>query len=146
MLFSISTQILRQTVSLLILLVVIAAPGIFLAQGAGSPVVTLKKCWEHRVEAPALNALASDNIKVFTGTGSGSIQAIGARTGDIVWTSELGGEIVSNFVLSETSLFAISNPLTAKESGTNGSILRSISKETGITNWTVRLPSSEHFF
>jgi len=117
------------------------------AQGrnGGSGVTALTKCWEVGIEAPALNALASDNIRVFFGTTTGSVQAIDAKTSGIIWTSELGGEIVSNLAVTDTTIYVVSNPLISKETAASESILRSLNKESGITNWTARLAFSQQF-
>ena len=106
----------------------------------------LKKCWEYKVEGLPSNPLASDDRKIFFSTEAGGVHAIDAKTSTNVWTTELGGDIVSNLLVTDSSVFVVSNPVANDGNDVNASILRSLSKETGITNWSVRLPFSERIF
>lgn len=116
------------------------------AQNGGANVTKLTKCSEFRIETPVSDALAGDSHRVFVGTAEGSIQALDVAAADGVWRSELGGEIVSNILSSETGVVVVSNPVHTGDSVPVESILRSLSKQTGVPNWTAPLPFSERFF
>ena len=116
------------------------------AQNTESSSVKLTKCSEYGIDGPVEEAIAVDSQRVFAGTFDGSIQAVDLSLSAGVWRTELGGEIVSNLAVAETEMLVVSNPLKSAESVPAESILRSLSKETGVPNWTARLPFSEHFF
>jgi outer membrane protein assembly factor BamB len=128
--------------AILILVVVFQALSLDLSRSEKSEITPLKKCWEYRTEGSNDKTLASDNIIITIATKSGNIQAINAETSANIWTTDLGGGIVSNIVFADTGVFIVSNAITSKDSAPDASILRSLSKKTGITNWTTRLPFS----
>jgi outer membrane protein assembly factor BamB len=66
--------------------------------------------------------------------------------GKKVWSSELGGDISSNILPLDTSTLVVSSIVSADPQKSRVSLLRSLSKETGITNWTVKLPDAEAHF
>ena len=60
-----------------------------------------------------------------------------------LWQSEFGGEIVSNLVTDQTSVFFAANPAAKEGVKPDSTTLRSVSKQTGITIWSVAVPYSE---
>lgn len=63
--------------------------------------------------------------------------------GSELWFTELGGTVGSNLLVTDNALYIVSGP--GGSSGRAGrSVLRSISKQTGITNWSVPLRGSGH--
>ena len=136
-------------VQIILLLLLTAFPKVVLelsAQTARPGGTSLKKCWEYKVEGLPSNPIASDDRKIFVGTEAGSIHAVDATTSIKLWSTELGGEIVSNLLVTDSSVFVVTNPVASDGNDGDSSILRSLSKETGITNWSVRLPFSERIF
>lgn len=117
-----------------------------LAQSSESDTVKLTKCSEFQIESSVVDALSADAQKVYIGTAEGSVRALNSNLSSSVWRTELGGEIVSNIVSAEAGIFVISNPVKAADTVPAESVLRSLSKETGVPNWSVRLPFSERFF
>ena len=115
-------------------------------QSSESNLARLTKCSEYRIESPVSEALAADTQRIFVGTADGSVQSLDLNISSGVWRTELGGEIVSNIVPAEMGMVVVSNPVKTTESVPIESVLRSLSKETGIPNWTARLPFSERFF
>lgn len=140
------TNIRAQIVSLLFSLALALGSSDLSAQTASSDNMSLKKCGEYKVEGLSENTLASDGQKVFFGTENGSILAVDPAAASSLWTTELGGEIVSNLLVADASIFVVTNPLASEGTSTGFSILRSLSKETGITNWSMRLPFSERIY
>lgn len=54
-----------------------------------------------------------------------------------VWSTEVGGELISNLLAHDGSLFVVSSVAQNGEGGTGRTVLRSLSKQTGVTNWSV---------
>ncbi|MDQ3489657.1 MAG: PQQ-binding-like beta-propeller repeat protein [Acidobacteriota bacterium] len=108
-----------------------------------SPTVSLNKCWAYPIESVQYKFLASDNQLIFIAIEDGSVQAIDSKTSGSIWTTDLGGGIVSNIAINETNVFVATNSIAGKDAAApEASILRSLSKKTGITNWSIRLPFS----
>lgn len=102
------------------------------AQPEKSGEVSLTRCWSYAVNGGI--DLATDNVTSFVALTGGRIEAI-STDGKRLWASELGGEISSNILTSESSAFVVT-----------GSTLRALSRATGITSWTAKLPSSTQYF
>lgn len=116
------------------------------AQSVEAAAVKLTKCSVYPIQNPVTDALAAEAQGIFIGISDGSVQALDSNISSGVWRTELGGEIVSNIVAAETGMLVVSNPVRTAESIPTESVLRSLSKETGVANWTARLPFSERFF
>jgi len=116
------------------------------AQNGGAAATKLTKCSEIRIEAPLSEALAADSQLVFIGSVDGSIQAFDAAVSARVWRSELGGEIVSNIIPHETGVAVVSNSVQVGSSAPADSVIRLLGKQTGVPNWTARLPFSERYY
>ncbi len=80
------------------------------AQSSEADVVKLTKCSGYPIENPVAGALAADAQNVYVGTADGRVLALDINVSSSVWRTELGGEIVSNIVVSETGTLVISNP------------------------------------
>lgn len=105
--------------------------------------ITVSRCWAYPTTDLG-SAIASDGTHIFTGGGSARIESL-TLDGKKIWSSELGGTISSNLLSTQKGLvLATSTERAAGEKAT--SMLRSLSKETGITNWSVKLPDAERFF
>lgn len=116
------------------------------SQDQGPKSGVLRKCWDYPVRNPAKDSLASDNAKIFIASEDGSIHAVDPVSARGIWKTELGGEAISNLLATETAVFVITTPVDLNGGETGTAILRSLSKETGITNWVVRLPLSTQFY
>ena len=106
--------------------------------------VDLTKCWAFPTGDAVGEALASDGVRVFVGLGGGNVEAL-SLDGKKMWSSELGGGIGSN-ILAGGSVFLVTSTVSSETGKAGGSVLRSLSKETGITNWTFKLPDAERHF
>ena len=103
--------------------------------------VDAAKCWSYPVDAG--QRLATDGALIFAGSTGAKVEAL-SLGGKKVWTTALGGEIGSNLLALENSLFLVTSAISAD--GTPGSsLLRNLSKDTGVTNWTGKLPDASHF-
>lgn len=115
-----------------------------LGQAKPSVEVDVTKCWSYRTGDSAAAVVATDGGRVFVGTSGARVAAL-SLDGKKLWSTELGGDISSNILAVESGLFlatsAISETATA-----GGGQLRSISKETGVTSWTLKLPEANKHF
>lgn len=102
--------------------------------------LVISKCWSYSTEEPA--------SKLHVNEKGSFIGSVGARVdallpgGTRLWSSELGGTIVSNIISTESSILLVT---TFGEASKSESVLRGLSKETGITNLTVSVPASDRY-
>ena len=106
--------------------------------------VDITKCWSYPMAEPGL-VLASDGSHVFIGAAGAKVEAL-SFDGRKAWSSELGGDISSNILAQESGLILVTSIVSADPQKAGVSLLRSLSKETGITNWTVKLPEADKYF
>lgn len=118
----------------------LAAAGVF-GQVKPAGEFDVAKCWTFPIGDEPGRAIATDGTLVYLGTGGAKVAAL-SLTGKQLWSTELGGEISSNILTSDNGLELVTTTAT----GTGGSLLRSLSKETGITIWAVKLPDAERHF
>lgn len=86
---------------------------------------------------PAAGLSADKNAGYFADA-SGKVSAVDLKSGDIAWSSEVGGAVLSNIVATDRSV------IVAAKTGSEAA-LRSLSLETGLPGWSVPLPTSERF-
>ena len=100
------------------------------------------KCWEYGAAPDLATLAAADAANVYFIDRDGKLQSIDWNTGSKLWGSELGGEVVSNLLVTDSAIFVA----TAAQQGQDGSrgrtVLRAISKQTGITVWSTDIPAS----
>ncbi len=100
------------------------------------------KCWEYEVN-PNLNVgIAADASTVFFLDDENRLHGVDLEAGRKAWSSELGGEVVSNLLLLGNSIFIVTNSQPDVSNLAVKATLRAISRETGITDWSVEIPSS----
>ena len=132
---------------IIVLFVLFAYLSMAAAFGQTTPAVeqVVIKCWSYPLGESRASALASDGTHVFTGATGAKIGALSLE-GRKVWTTELGGDIASNILPLESGVFVVT-AASASDPGKNGeSVMRSLSRETGITNWSLKLPNSDKHF
>ena len=103
----------------------------------------ISRCWVYPTTTIA-RGLAADNERVYLGAGEANVESLSGE-GKKMWSSELGGEISSNMVPTDAGLL-LTTTSPGTETDKSNSILRSLSRETGITNWSVKLPDARRFF
>lgn len=104
----------------------------------------LTKRWSYPIADAAGKLIATDADKTFVGIEGGKVEALGSADGKRIWASEFGGNITSNFLAVENGLL-FTTSVGAGSGSLVGSRLRSISKDTGITNWTAPLPDADGY-
>ena len=99
------------------------------------------KCWEYSAAPDLATSAAADIANVYFLDRDGKLHAVDLNTGSKLWGSELGGEVVSNLLVTDSAILVA----TAAQQGPGGSpgrtVLRSISKQTGITVWSTDIPA-----
>lgn len=94
-------------------------------------------CWKYNSKSDAIKSIASDNANgLFVLFQNGRLDLLEAGTGLRLWTSDLGGEAISDLAVGEKTVHIV---VKSEKSF----ILKSIGKDTGITVWqqTVELLS-----
>jgi outer membrane protein assembly factor BamB len=107
--------------------------------------IALIKCWTYETGETGGEALASDDDRVFVALGGAKIEAL-TTDGKKIWSSEFGGDITSNILPAGSSVLVVTTIVPVDDNGTAASNLRSLSKETGLTSWTLRLPDARLHF
>lgn len=104
--------------------------------------VILKQCWNFPVPEAGIASLTGDEHGVFTATFSGDVSAFDAKSGEKIWTSELGGAVVSDILIDAKRVYIATN--SAAENGPT--TIRTLSRETGITLWSGTFPRSQKIY
>ncbi len=126
----------------------LSAPGAF-SQTKATGDLDVTKCWMYQSADATGPVLASDGSRVFLGVGgtlSGARVETLALDGKKIWSTDLGGDISSNMLPLYSGLFLVTTTKLNETGKTGISVLRSLSKETGIPNWTVKLPDAKAYF
>ncbi|MEO7672971.1 MAG: PQQ-binding-like beta-propeller repeat protein [Pyrinomonadaceae bacterium] len=139
------TILVLQIATFFSILPVSGVPFEILGQLSEPGLAKLTKCSTYTIETPVADALATDGERVYLGMSDGRVQALDSNLASSIWRTELGGEIVSNIVAGETGIFVVANSVKTSESVPAESVIRSLSKETGVSNWTAPLPYSGQF-
>src|SRR5690242_20130591 len=111
--------------------------GSMFAQKNRDEQVDIAKCWAYPLPDGGERA-SSDANHVFVGADGAKIDAL-SPDGKKIWSSEFGGEARSNMIAADSGLIVATSSVSLADEKVVGSRLRSISKDTGITNWTVSL-------
>lgn len=106
---------------------------------------SMKKCWEYAAE-PKERGILADETAVYLAEPGGRLEAVAMDSGSRLWSDDLGGEIVSNIVETDTALFAVTRSSAGPAAGKPKAALRSFSKTTGITNWVAEIAGGESVF
>lgn len=104
------------------------------AQAQDFASLPFKQCWRFETENMSKFELASDNVQaVFLSLSDGNIIAIDAITGNPIWRSELGGEIISKILLSGEKLIVTTRD--DADSLPGRFVVTALSAKTGVTFW-----------
>lgn len=96
--------------------------------------IPFRKCWQTERENASIVFTASDNeAKIYSAFSDGSLESIDKRSGEIIWHSDIGGEILRTFYLDKEKLYLLSKKTRLNELEELN--LKSVSLNTGITIW-----------
>lgn len=130
----------KASVRLAILLWAMSLSGV--AQKSETP---MARCWSYSTAVSVAAGIVVDDANAFFVDGEGRITALDRANGAIAWRSELGGKIGSAIVFGGEAIYVISTVPSVDGRSASDSI-RSISRTTGITNWSAELSSSGPHF
>ncbi|HMJ08298.1 MAG TPA: PQQ-binding-like beta-propeller repeat protein, partial [Pyrinomonadaceae bacterium] len=105
----------------------------------------LNKCWDYWTDSSPEGVLSFDRQRIYFAVSGGAANAVDVGTGKIAWSAELGGRINSNILVRENDLL-ISTTVVADQQKPSSAVLRSLSKETGIVNWSVSVTAAERLY
>lgn len=126
----------------IVLVPLLAALAVLAQEKPAEAEIVATKCWAYEIEAG--RRLVSDGTRIFTATNEAKVEAV-SMDGRKLWSSELGGEIASNLVLADWGLF-VASVSTPTEGKAGSASLRLLSRDTGITSQTIKLPdAAQHF-
>jgi outer membrane protein assembly factor BamB len=128
--------------SFLICLFLPSAPVFAQTKAVGE--VDVSKCWSYPMPEVG-SGLVSDGNRVFLGASGAKVESL-SLDGKKMWSTELGGDISSNILALDGGLFLVTSTVSMDAEKSGGSVLRGLSKETGITSWTIKLPDAERHF
>ena len=115
------------------------------SQKSADDVAVSSRCWALETEAEPESSLVADGRNVYFAGKGGNIASVDAASGNRVWNADLGGRSVSNIIVQERDLIAVTAAVDETGKPTR-SVLRSLSKSTGIANWSVPVTTSERYF
>jgi outer membrane protein assembly factor BamB len=104
----------------------------------------LARCWAYELRESVAVAVAYDKGEVFAGMSDGKLEAL-SRVGQKIWSADFGGTLSSNLVISDNSVVVATSPSNTHGREIANPVIRSLSKETGITQWTRELTAAERF-
>ena len=96
--------------------------------------LTLRQCWRYQTTELDAATAVSDGTNLYFGEQGGRVSAISAEDGKRVWSSEVGGDLFSNFLVVDREIYFVSR------SADNSYELRSLSVVSGIANRPTALP------
>lgn len=130
--------------SLLVLIMSFVALAAAFGQAAPAGEVDVAKCWSCAIGNG--ERFVSDGSRIFVSGSGGRIDAVSLQ-GQRIWSAELGGEISSDILPLENTIFLVTAAVsTDGATVAGGTLLRGLSKETGITLWTAKLPDAKRHF
>lgn len=97
------------------------------------------KCWTYADSDTSFERVITDEGVVFTAGSGGRIVSIELAKGKKLWTTDLGGEIVSNLAMDSGSLYVATRSIKRDQAKSGGTNLRVLSKDTGVTLWTAAI-------
>ena len=110
------------------------------AQTAATDELDVVRCWAIASEAP-VSQTAADGGRFYAGSDGARLSAF-SMDGKETWSAEFGGRIVSNILVGEQSLFVATN----SSGEPAASVLRIVSRDTGIVAGIVPLPAADAHF
>jgi len=83
---------------------------------------------------------AFDNERIYLPLAGGTIVALKGRDGQLLWRSDMGGELSASPIADETSIYVASETTTpvGEPRGSSGA-LRALGREGGVTQWMMPL-------
>jgi len=100
-----------------------------------------KRSWDYKVIPNLAIVPVIDSSAVYFVDSENNLLAIDSTSAARMWSSELGGEIASNLLVSDTSILVATNSQATEGGPAPKTYLRSISRGTGVTEWRIEIGS-----
>ena len=101
-----------------------------------------KRSWDYKVTPNLAIFPVIDSSAVYFVDNENKLLAIDSTSAARIWSSELGGEVASNLLLSDTSVLVATNSQSTEGGPAPKTYLRSISRGTGVTEWRIEIVST----
>ena len=95
------------------------------------------KCWEYSTSPDLSVVPVADADRVYFVNAERKLETVDLRSSVKLWASDIGGDVVSNLIVTEYSVLVITRPGESDKA-----VLRSLSKQTGVANWTATVSTS----
>jgi outer membrane protein assembly factor BamB len=119
----------------------VVVPFAVVAQTAEKPLL-IEKCWEHPTGESVVVSIAADADNVFIAFDNGTVKALGLKDGRDRWSADLGGKVTSNIVVLTDRVLVVTSSVEANGTGGESSTVRALSKETGLTLFSAKVPGA----
>ncbi len=126
--------------TLMSILLTVALTAFATAQAKPSEELDMARCWAVTAEAP-VSQLATEGGRSYAGFDGGRLGSF-SLDGKPVWSAEFGGEIASNILVGESLIYLATNASGVEKT----SVLRFVSRDTGIVAGTIPLPGAERHY
>jgi outer membrane protein assembly factor BamB len=94
--------------------------------------------WKYESNVTLNLTPAFDNERIYLPLAGGTIVALKARDGQLLWRSEMGGELSASPVADDAMIYVSSEALSPMQ-GHVGGALRALGREGGVTQWMTPL-------
>jgi outer membrane protein assembly factor BamB len=113
------------------------------AQQPSNGPVKFQRCWSFAVSGAGGEAVFVDDRRVILRVPGGIIRSLSLKNGQEEWSTDLGGEVISNIIGAGDRYLAVSASRSANGTSEPAVYLRSISADSGLVGIQVRLPFAE---
>ena len=105
-----------------------------------------KKCWEYQFENTVKQAIASTNGTIYLSEPGGKVRAISAKTGQVMWVTELGGDIAASLAIPRVGLVVVTSKPAGSAETSPASTLRLLNFDTGLVRFSSPMAASGTVF
>jgi len=105
-----------------------------------------KKCWEYHFENTVRQAIASTNGTIYLSEPGGKVRAISAKSGQVLWVTELGGEIAASLAIPKVGLAVVTGKSTFPGERVSDSTLRLLNFDSGLVRFSTPVAVSGELF
>ncbi len=134
-------RILTRQISFILIASLIIFPVVLSGQQSKFGDADITKCWSYLTEATPPLSISALNSHIFLGMPGGELESLN-RNGRKLWSTDLGGTISSNIMPIKGSVLVVTTIAGANRTRKEEAILRSLSSETGVPNWSRQMLAS----
>ena len=104
------------------------------------------KCWDYKLVPNLSVEMEADQTTVFVPDIENSLHAIDLSTGNKIWSSEVGGNVISNILVVKESIVFATNSPNGLPASAGKTVVRAVSRQTGITLWQADVAASQRIW